>query len=69
MKFLAQEYKVKCAVEIPIGETIDETEILAQEIIHTVEFIIQKSVEAADAGEALINLVDQCLGRKLPDRL
>ena len=56
----AQEYKVKCAVEIPIGETIDETETLAQEIINTAEFIIQKSVEAADAGEALINLVDQC---------
>jgi len=56
----AQEYKATCDVKIPIGEAVDETEDLLQEIINTIEVIIQASNEAANAGEALTNLADQC---------
>jgi hypothetical protein len=59
-EIFAQEYETKCAVEIPIGNAIDETEKLAQEIISTAEFIIQQSTEAANSGEELVKLPDQC---------
>lgn len=57
---LAQENKTKCAIEIPIGEAVDDTESLITEIIGTAEIIVRASEEAANAGTELTNLADQC---------
>jgi len=55
----AQE-KIECNVEIPIGETMDESESLALNMIDTIEFIIQTSEATARAAEELAFLPDQC---------
>jgi len=57
---LAQDQKTHCTTEIPIGETIDNTKSLLEDIIGTTEIIVEVSESADAAGTELTNLADQC---------
>jgi len=57
---IQQEAEIKCEAEMPIGETIDKTQDLIKKIIDAATIIVQSSEEAANSGEELIKLVDQC---------